>query len=243
MYEIKIVVPITTELRLEEHTDAMSDATANVSAMTITTGPESIEGSCDEAYAVPGTIKACIEAERQGADAIVIDCMGDPGVDAAREVVSIPVVGPSRTAMYVAASLGHNFGVITMLESALHLFDDMARLYGMHDRVACCRHIDIPVLELADDAERLTKALLAESVLAVEEDRADVLILGCTGMFGIAGALREGLADRGITGVPVVDPTPMAVEFAKGLVKVGLTHSRKAYAPPREKVICGYELA
>ncbi|MCP4321048.1 MAG: hydrogenase expression protein HupH, partial [Alteromonadales bacterium] len=44
------------------------------------------------------TIKQAIKAERAGADAIIIDCMGDPGLNACREAVSIPVIGPCQTA-------------------------------------------------------------------------------------------------------------------------------------------------
>lgn len=62
-------------------------------------GPPSIECEYDKAFAVPDTIVKAIEAERNGADAIVIDCMGDPGLKPVRELVSIPVVGAAEAAI------------------------------------------------------------------------------------------------------------------------------------------------
>src|SRR3546814_4706331 len=84
-------------------------------------------------------------------DAVIIDCMGDPGLKAAREVVSIPVLGPSETAMHLAAMLGHRFSIVTVLDSVVPMIDNLAKLYGMADKLASIRVIDIPVLDLESD--------------------------------------------------------------------------------------------
>ena len=62
----------------------------------------------------------------------------------------------------------------------------------------------------------------------MEEDRADTLIVGCMsmGFLGIAEAASERL------GVPVLNPSKVALKFAESLVGSGLTHSRKAYMLP-----------
>src|SRR5437773_8798057 len=65
-----------------------------VERVPIERGPASIESEFDEALAAPDVIARAIEAERDGCDAVVVNCFGDPGVRAAREAVGIPVLGP-----------------------------------------------------------------------------------------------------------------------------------------------------
>ena len=47
-------------------------------------GPASIESAVDEVLAAPGVVDSAIKAEEDGVQAVVIDCMLDPGLDAAR---------------------------------------------------------------------------------------------------------------------------------------------------------------
>lgn len=56
----------------------------SVTCSRIEHGPASIECELDEALAVPGTIAEVKAAAEAGADAVVINCMGDPGLAAAR---------------------------------------------------------------------------------------------------------------------------------------------------------------
>ena len=77
--------------------------------------------------------------------------------------------------------------------------------------------------------------LVEEAVIAVEEDGAEALIFGCTGLMGCAGAVREGLLKRGID-VPVIDPIPTAVSIAAALCRVGLSQSRLTFPTPPEKL-------
>src|SRR5690606_5773638 len=102
-------------------------------------GPPSIESLYDEALAVPDTLVKVVVAERAGADAIVIDCMGDPGLKPARERVSVPVLGPAESAMHFAAMLGQTFSIVTILDSVRPMLTDLARLYGVHEKLASIR--------------------------------------------------------------------------------------------------------
>ena len=102
-----------------------------VDFVNIETGPASIECNYEIMLAQPGTIASIIEAEREGADAVVIDCMGDPGLFGARECVSIPVLGPMQTAMGIAAMMGHKFSVVTVLSRILPMIENEAAVYGI----------------------------------------------------------------------------------------------------------------
>jgi allantoin racemase len=192
-------------------------------------GPASIESRYDEILAIPEIVKRAMEAEREGVDACVINCFGDPGVRACREVVRIPVVGPCEASLLVAASLCNRFSVITVLRNVAGMIEENARIYGVSDKLASVRAVEIPVLELHREEERTAKALLEEGRKALEEDGAEALILGCTGMTGMAERLSRELK------VPVVDPLPTAIKFAETLASLGLTHSKLAFPYPPEK--------
>ena len=205
-------------------------------------GPPSIECEYDEAFAVPDTIVKAIEAERDGADAIVIDCMGDPGLKPAREAVSIPVVGAAEAAMHLAAMMGHKFSIVTVLDSVKPMLSNLARSYGVYDRLASILVVDTPVLELEVRYAEVQQRLAEASATAVERDGAHVIVLGCTGFLGCAEAIKTHLESRGLA-VPVIDPIPAAVCLADAMVKVRLTHSKRTYAPPRAKEMVGFDLS
>lgn len=212
-----------------------------VSGSQIDRGPGSIESEYEAAMSVPDTVLRIIEAEREGVDAVIIDCMGDPGLRAARETVRIPVLGPCQTAMHVAAMLGHRFSVVTVLRRLRASFENAAALHGLSGRMASCRAVDIPVLDLEVDMAATRAALVAEAARAVEDDGAEAVIFGCTGLLGCAGAVREGLLARGID-IPVVDPIPTAVNIAAALVRSGLTQSQLTFPLPPEKPMPGFEM-
>jgi allantoin racemase len=203
-------------------------------------GPDSIESHYDEVLAVPDTIFKVKAAERAGFDAVIIDCMGDPGLAAAREVVAIPVIGPAQAAMHLAAILGHRFSIVTVLERVFPFLEDLARTYGLHSKLASLRAVDIPVLELEADPQRLIDQLIKEAIAAIKTDSAHVIVFGCTGMVGCSRAVREGLGTHGYAGVPVIDPTLAALQLARGVVELGLTHSKRTYPNPPAKNVIGY---
>lgn len=239
--EIRVVSPIVTKgFRRVEDLKKLECPGVTVTHSEIATGPGSIESEFETAFSVPGAVASILEAERQGADAVVIDCMGDPGLRAAREVATIPVVGPAQTGMHIASILGHKFSVLTVLRRLRASFENTAALAGLSTKIASVRSLDIPVLELERDLARTRARLIEEGVKAVEEDGAEALIFGCTGLMGCAAALRQGLLQRGID-VPVVDPIPTAVAFATALVRAGLSQSRLTFPLPPEKELVGYD--
>ncbi len=115
-----------------------------ISCRMIENGPKSIEGRKEEAEAVSGLITLAVEAEADGADGLVIDCMGDPGVEVLREIASIPVLGPARTSMTVAANIGHRFSILTVLERSRPLVEEQVERAGLAGRLASVRVVDLP---------------------------------------------------------------------------------------------------
>jgi allantoin racemase len=83
-----------------------------------------------------------------------INCFGDPGLDASPEVVSIPVVGPCEASMHLAAMLGHEFSVVTVLEHLIPELQLHAQKYGVGWKLASARSVDLPVLDLEEGREQ-----------------------------------------------------------------------------------------
>jgi allantoin racemase len=108
-----------------------------------------------------------------------------------------------------------------------------ARKLGLMENLASVRAVDIPVLSL-EDSRLLEERLLEQAEKAIREDGAEAIVLGCTGMLGLAQNLMRELRDAGLP-VPVVDPTAAAIGYLQVLIRAGLAHSKLAYPPPPEK--------
>jgi allantoin racemase len=242
MTHVRVVTPITADGFTDPGLfESIASDETTVSHVSIERGPASIEGEFEEALAIPDTLAKMLDAERDGVDAIVIDCLGDPGLAPGREALDTLVLGPCQTGMHVAAMLAHNFSLVTVLPTLVPFFESLAIRYGLIDRLVSVRSVDIPVLELEADLDRCNRALLDESVKAIEEDGAHAIILGCTGMKGCAAALDSGLARRGYGDVPVIDPMLVTFKIAEALAGIGLKQSKRTYPSPGTKEITGFD--
>ena len=91
------------------------------------------------------------------------------------------------------------------------------------------------MLELEHEPQRALEAIVQQAELAVTQDKAEVICLGCGGMAGLDEQIRRR------TGVPVVDGVTAAVTIAESLVRLGLSTSKvRTYATPRPKQIIGW---
>jgi allantoin racemase len=193
-------------------------------------GPASIESAYEEYRSVPGAVERLVEAEQAGFNGAILGCFGDPGIEAAREMVSMPVVGPGEAAMLVAASLGHRFAIVTVLDSVTYLLERLAWQVGVDRKLAGVRAIGVPVLELGRDPGDTFQRMVRESEAARDRDRADVVVMGCMTM---AFQDRHYELAR-VLGIPVVNPVYAAVKLMQLHCDLGLSHSRRAYPVPRK---------
>ncbi len=197
-------------------------------------GPASIEGPYDGALAVPGLLKCIAQdmAQNPGADAFIIACFDDTGLDAARALSLAPVVGIGEAAYHMASLIAGRFTVVTTLARAIPTMEDNLERYGLRRRCARVRACEVPVLELENPGGRAKVAAEIERALA--EDGADAIVLGCAGMADFAAELSAQF------GIPVIDGVAAAVALAEALATLGLrTSKRGAYAPPRPKPYAG----
>jgi allantoin racemase len=228
--KIFILVPILKQRAFEEatYTELKTAARDDVELVvdSIVKGPASIESEYDEVLAAPWIVEKATWAEKNGFDAIIIDCMGDPALEAAREITNIPVVGPCQSSMAIASTISDRFTVVTVLKRLIPLFWRNAKKYGFETKIASVRSVEVPVLELDEKRDEVKAILLAESKKALDEDSADAIILGCTGMVGMARELQEALK------VPVVDPAIASLKLAEALVDMKLSHTKLVYPEP-----------
>ena len=197
----------------------------------ISQGPASIESAVDEVLAAPGVVDAAIRAEADGAQAVVIDCMLDPGLDAAREAVSIPVIGCGEAAMQAASG---RFAIVTVLQRQERAFADLARKYGFAEKMSGTIGIGMPVLALETDRDDAVAATIIGSRKAVA-DGAQAIIFGCTGMLGFADEVRAALG-----GCDVIDPLPNAIIAAHMAAESGQQTNKSAYPAPDAKPVIGF---
>ena len=230
---ILVINPNTSAGMTDHIRRALEDVKGETTQLTVLNpvhGPVSIESAYDEAFAIPATLELVKTAERDGYHAVLLACFSDPGLDAARELVSIPVVGIEESALHVAAMLGHRFTVLTSRrERVPSKMEHVARL-GLERHLASVRPLELSVLEMDADPVRAQGRIMEVAAQAVQEDGAEVIVLGCAGLAGYAARIQVSL------GVVVIDPTPVALKMAELLVRLRLNHSKRGlYAPPPPK--------
>lgn len=198
------------------------------------TGPVSIEGYYDEAFAIPGMLMRILEAEKAGAQAHVIACFDDTGLDAARSAVSSPVIGIGEAAYHVASLIAGKFSVVTTVAQAIPVMEHNLVRYGLASRCARVRAGGFEVLALEEEGSDARAKISAEIEAAKVEERAEAIVLGCAGMADLA-------ADLSVEhGLPVIDGVAAAVALAEGLIKLGVkTSKRGGYTPPLRKPYAG----
>lgn len=207
-------------------------AETEIVAVNPTDGPASIEGFYDEAFSIPGVI-AEINAHAD-ADAIVIACFDDTGLDAARCVTDVPVLGIGEAAFHTASFIANRFTVITTLSRSVPAIENNLIRYGLATRCAKVRATEIPVLDLEDNGPEARASIADQIERAKAEDGAEAIVLGCAGMTDLTNALAREHA------LPVLDGVACAVALAEALTGLGVRTSKLGgYAKPRAKQYTG----
>lgn len=236
MTRIAVINPNTTSSMTATIAHAarlVAGAGTEIVPVTSSMGPVSIEGYYDEAFALPGLLREIGKAEREGASAAVIACFDDTGLDAARAMVRMPVIGICEAALATAGFIAKRFTVVTTMERSRVPIEELAQRYGMSGR-AKIRAANIAVLALEDPNSGARDKLRNEIVRAIGEDNAEAIVLGCAGMADLAHTLSLEF------GMPVIDGVGAAVKQAEALVALGLTTSKRgAYASPVTKPYSG----
>ncbi len=226
---IKVIIPNanmdreTLDSREQMLMSVVSPGTI-ISVDCIKRGSQSIESHTDEVLSAEALLKQSIEAENENFDAIVVYCFSDLAIDAIRENLTIPVIGPGEVSLSIADMISNNFTVITTTET--NIFRTERRLMKksvVKEKMKSIRSLNIPVLELRNNSDITKKYLEKACIEAIEDDNVDTIVLGCLGMAQYGNHIKEHY------GVQVIDPAFSSIAYAEMCVKLNISHSKKCY--------------
>lgn len=230
------LLPVTADVMTPEMFTYMCkylEPDTQVETYQITVGPPSIECEYDEALAAANVLELCQKAEKEGFQAIFINCFGDPAVKAARELVNIPVFGGFEPATHFALGLADKISIVTVMPNVVSLMEGNVAKAHLDKRIVSIRNVNIPVEELQDH-EKLCQALVEQSKAAIENDGAQAIVMGCTGFVDVAERIKSDLLSFGYD-VPVIEAAQSALKLCEVYVKMGLRQSRLTYMTPPQR--------
>jgi len=201
-----------------------------VDVVSLDKGPEHLEYRYYEALVLPEILHKVKAAERAGYDATIIGCFYDLGLQESREMVKDMVVtAPGEACSHLAATMGEQFSVIVTRSKCISQMKSTLSGYGMKDKLASFKSLGLAVDELHDSEEVTFERMVALSKEAIQQDGAELMVLGCTIQFGYYEKLQKAI------GVPVIDaviaPFKQAELIAELKNQFGWTHSK----------VCAYE--
>lgn len=182
-----------------------------------------VESSFELYVSSAAVARKVVEVAQQGYDAVVGTAFLDNGLDAARELVDIPVVGPAKTTLYMAATLANRFAVIAAAGDLPKHVWAYAKVLGVVDRLVAIPTLKCTVADFLRDEEQAVTMIVAMGRQLMEERGAEALVLGCGATTGLAPRVADTL------GIPVLDPGLTAFKYAEMLVDLGLSHSKRAF--------------
>jgi Asp/Glu/hydantoin racemase len=156
--------------------------------------------------------------KRNDYDGIIVAGFSDVGIDALKEILDIPVLGIAEASYHVAALLGHRFAVLTGTTKWTPPKHDYVKALGVESKACCFRSYS--EWDDNDSPEALKQKLIDVSRKSMEEDGAEVIILGGGPLVGYGKQLEKEI------GIPVIDPTICALKMMEGFIDVGYTQSK-----------------
>ncbi len=194
------------------------------------------ETRADLAFTLSEELEAITKAEKDGYDAVVIGDAGDTNAELAREIVKIPVLSCFQTTLHLGSILGNRLCILVPSgRYGIRMQRQNAKHYGFRD--ASFRAITFNVQQSLEQAYQYKKTgkinegielLTNEAIRAIEDNDADVLALGCNGLAWAVPPIKAELSRRGYD-IPFIIPITLAIEVAKALVTLRLTHSNLFY--------------
>src|SRR5215471_6243911 len=182
-----------------------------------------IESSVEFYLSEAAVARKIVEIARLGYDAIIGTAFLDNGLDGARELVDVPVIGPAKTSLYLAATLANRFAVLMARGDLPQHVWGFAKLMGVGDRLVAVPRRACTVTDFLRDEGRAVDMAVDMGRKVMDEHGAEAIVLGCGTTSGLAPRISTAL------GIPVLDPGRTAVKFAEMLVDLGLSHSKRAY--------------
>ncbi len=212
---------------------ASAPAGVDITVVTAALGVAYIETRFEALIGAYATAQAAAE-HHEGHDAVIVAAFGDPGLAGLREVLPVPVLGLTESALATACLLGHRFSIVAISQRIQAWYREVVESHGLQHRLASIRALDRPLAAIGSVQEDHAHALRALCDRVVDEDGAEVVILAGAPLAGLARTLQGSLP------VPVVDGVSSAVQHAASLVQLKPGKAtRGSFAPPPVKPNAG----
>ncbi len=193
-----LVINPNTSQEMTAAIDRVAQATAPGQAQVVTRcsvqGPHTIEGALDAALAVTGMLEV-VGGYTEPFDAIVVACFSDPGVEALRLLVRVPVIGISAASFTQAAFMGQRFAIVTPSVGTPERYAALTVAMGLTKPFLGTYQTALSVADFESDDPTVLETLVFHAQQAVK-DGAECLLFGCA---GIADQIREIESRAGVT--------------------------------------------
>jgi len=179
----------------------------------------------------PLVAEIAVNAEADGYDAVVPFGTLDAGVELARNLVKIPVVGAGQSVLHLGAQLSNRLGVVAYEDKSVPFMRKQMHAWRVADFVVGIRGIGIPLPESTKNRDIMRSRLIEVARSLISDFDAEIIVpMGVT-MVPVQYSPQEMEQELG---VPVMDALKTSIQTAEMLVRMGLTHSPRTY--PRPKV-------
>ena len=230
---ICIINPNTTK-KMTDNIEVVAKKVASNGTTIVSTnpknGPESIEGYYDEVFCIPGLIEEVLSNSE--ADAYIIACFDDTGLDAIRTITNKPVLGIGDSSFHIASCLAGTFSVITTLDLSVPILKNNLLKRGFDRICVNVSSVNVPVLDLENEESNALLAIEDEIQRSITNDKAEAIVLGCAGMADFAEKLEKKFS------IPVIEGVSSSIILAEGLVKMKKTTSEKIAKSKKKKFVC-----
>lgn len=149
-----------------------------------------------------------VEVAAEGFDALIISGFGDPGLEALRQRVNIPVFGIAQAAIAEAAQGGRRYAIVTVTPDLYSSLLLAANTHGLNGTLAAIRFTDGALADVMKTSLQLEAALMAVCETAITADGAQAIVIGGGPLAQAAQAIAKRLR------IPIIDPVVSAVRLA-----------------------------
>lgn len=222
---IKLLIPTSTDLEpnlLEKLMRFVNDGT-EIDIVQFEKGPESIRSTPDVVEVVPFIIREAASAEREGYNAVVISSSVDPGLESAREMCEIPIMGLGESSMLLTCMLGMRFSVILYDGRVQPLIEKNVRKIGLEKRFLSVRSMD---KQANGKWSKLDSAKLFHEIEKAVDEGAQAIIVDEAAAFEINQSIQKKVK------VPILNPLSVALKMAEVFHSINLSHSKLCYPKP-----------
>ena len=177
-------------------------------------------------------LDVAISAQKKGYDAVFINTFGDYGIDEMKSALDIVVVGAGEATMSLASNIARNFSIVTLWPPKLNfIYYEKLMSSNLEHKCVSVRNVlqddnisgmisaGEAITSMNSNKSKILKNIKKEIHLAINEDGADSILLGCTCMAKVASDISNSVE------IPILEPMTSGYKMVELLLSLGLKHS------------------